>query len=376
MNDQTIRVLLVEDDPAETRLIRSLLAEVPSMHFIWERVEKLSVATDILRHEPFDLVLLDLWLPDSQGLDTFSRLYPHAICLPIIILTNIKDELLALKAIQLGAQDYFVKGQGDGEFLGRALRHAIERKHTETTLRVKIRELTVVAQQLEQAVRIGHELNNALATVMLSIEALLGQIPSEDLKHTDLQVVHDEVSRMGRLVANLLQLNHRRRQQASKAQVREDLASRPGLLQYLHTNNIVPVQDEFTYFFHTVEAGTAGYILKGDAANELIAMIYRVFQEGVLIPRTLGPRLLHDSPEQIKTSGMPSYKQLSHHERDIVQFIAQGCTNKEIAQRLSMSVRTVERHRSSIMNKLGLQNRAELIAFAVKHGFLNGDDTK
>src|SRR5688500_12274376 len=114
MTNQTIRVLWVEDNPGDIQRIHSLLTEAPSVDFTWEHVEQLSIATEILRTEPFDLVLLDLSLPDSQGLDTFNRLYPHAICLPIVILTNIKDEPLALQAVQAGAQDYFVKGQVDG----------------------------------------------------------------------------------------------------------------------------------------------------------------------------------------------------------------------------------------------------------------------
>lgn len=368
MTDQKFNVLLVEDNPGDIRRIRSMLAEGPSVHFTWEQVEQLGVATEILRNEPFDLVLLDLSLPDSQGLDTFNRLYPHAICLPIVILTNINDELLALQAVQAGAQDYFVIGQVDSERLVRGLRHAIERKHTETALRVKIRELTVILQQLEHAVSIGYQLNNSLATVSLSLRTLLAVTKPDDLKHTDLQMVQDEVNHMGRLAANLLQLSHHGPSQISKAAAPEKTKDTPDLIQYLRDHKIVTVQDDEPYFFQTLEGGSAGYVLKGASVNELVAMIQRVIQEAVLIPRTLGPRLLNDYLEQIKAGGIPSYEQLSPREREVVRLIARGRTNKEIAKRLSISVRTVERHRSSIMNKLGLQNRAELVAYAVQQG--------
>ena len=371
MTHETIHVLLVEDNPGDIQRIRSLLAETPSVHFTWEHVEQLGVATEILRKEPFDLVLLDLSLPDSQGLDTFSRLYPHAICLPIVVLTNINDEPLALQAVQAGAQDYFVKGQADAEFLVRALRHAIERKHTETALRVKIRELTAMAQQFESAIKIGHELNNSLATVSLSIETLQAETQADDLKLTDLQMVQDEVIRMGRLVANLLQLSHHGPTHISKATTPQDVTSPPDIIQYLREHKIVTVQDSEAYFFQTLGGGSAGYVLKGTSVNELVAMIQRVIQEAVLIPRTLGPHLLNDYLEQIKADKMPSYEQLSLREREVVRLIARGRTNKETAKRLSISVRTVERHRSSIMNKLGLQNRAELVAYAVQQGILN-----
>ena len=120
----------------------------------------------------------------------------------------------------------------------------------------------------------------------------------------------------------------------------------------------------------------AGYVLKGASINELVATIHQVHREGVVIPRTLGPRLLYQFSEEIKTIGTPHYGQLSPREREVVRLIAKGRTNKEIAKRLSISVRTVERHRSSIMNKLGLQNRAELIAYAVQQGLMSGEDAK
>jgi two-component system response regulator NreC len=119
-----------------------------------------------------------------------------------------------------------------------------------------------------------------------------------------------------------------------------------------------------------------GYILKGASINELVATIYRVIREGVMIPYTGGPHSLNHFWEEIRTVGVPHYQQLSPREREIVRLIARGRTNKEIAKRLSISVRTVERHRSSIMNKLGLQNRAELIAYAVQQGLMSGEDAK
>jgi DNA-binding NarL/FixJ family response regulator len=139
---------------------------------------------------------------------------------------------------------------------------------------------------------------------------------------------------------------------------------------------MITVKDDETYFSQTVEAGTAGYILKGASINELVATIYRVIRESVMIPRTRGPRSLNHFWEEIKAVGVPRYEQLSPREHEIVRLIARGRTNKEIAKRLSISVRTVERHRSSIMNKLGLQNRAELIAYAVQQGLMSGEDAK
>jgi len=139
---------------------------------------------------------------------------------------------------------------------------------------------------------------------------------------------------------------------------------------------ILTIHDDEAYFFQALQAGAAGYVLKGASRNELLATIQHVIEEALLIPPTLAPHLLADYLGQVKADRIPSYGQLSPREREVVQFIARGRTNKEIAKRLSISVRTVERHRSSIMNKLGLQNRAELVAYAVQQGLSSGGEPK
>jgi len=135
---------------------------------------------------------------------------------------------------------------------------------------------------------------------------------------------------------------------------------------------ILTVHDDEAYFFQALQAGAAGYVLKGASRNELLAALRLVIYGGVPIPRKLGPRLVNDYLERVRKGEAPSYQQLSPREREVLRLVAQGRTNKEIAGQLSLSVRTVERHRSSIMNKIGLQNRAELVAYAVRQGFLSG----
>jgi two-component system response regulator NreC len=115
-------------------------------------------------------------------------------------------------------------------------------------------------------------------------------------------------------------------------------------------------------------------VLKGASVSELLAAMRLVIHGGVPIPRALAPRLLNDYLKRAEIGAAPGYQQLSAREREVLQLIARGLTNKEIAEQLSLSVRTVERHRSSIMAKAGLQNRAELVAFAVRQGILGGGD--
>ena len=122
-----IRVLLVEDELRDVHRIRRLLSEVRHPQFDLEIAQTLDEAVRRLRKQSFHVVLLDLSLPDSQGLRTFQTMKRQGHDIPIIVLTSTYDESLALKAVQLGAQDYLVKGQMASDLLVRAIRYAIER---------------------------------------------------------------------------------------------------------------------------------------------------------------------------------------------------------------------------------------------------------
>ena len=121
-------VLLIEDNPGDTRLIREMLAEDDTTAFRLVCVDRLSRALECLTEERPVLVLLDLSLPDSQGLETFSRVSTHSPNVPIIVLTGNDDQTLALNSVKAGAQDFLVKGRINSDLLVRAMRYAIERK--------------------------------------------------------------------------------------------------------------------------------------------------------------------------------------------------------------------------------------------------------
>jgi two-component system response regulator NreC len=135
---------------------------------------------------------------------------------------------------------------------------------------------------------------------------------------------------------------------------------------------VLTIHEDDAYFFRALEAGAAGYVLKGASAEELLAALRLVAREGVPVPPTLGQRLLADYTDRTRDDPPPSHAPLSPREREVLSLVADGRMNKEIAERLSISVRTVERYRASIMNKLGLHNRAELVAYAVRRGLLGG----
>src|SRR5262249_45467525 len=98
-----------------------------------------------------DVVLLDLGLPDSDGLDTFLELRRHAPALPVVVLTGLADETLGARAVQEGAQDYLVKGQVEGRVLARAVRYAVERRRAEETVRRYAERLELLSCRLIEA---------------------------------------------------------------------------------------------------------------------------------------------------------------------------------------------------------------------------------
>lgn len=126
-----ITVLLIEDNPGDARLVRELLAEAGGDGFRVCHADCLSAGLERMAEGRIDVVLLDLSLPDSIGLDTFARAYAQASSLPIVVLTGLDDEEVASQAMRMGAQDYLSKGEMSSSLLARSLRYAIDRKQAE-----------------------------------------------------------------------------------------------------------------------------------------------------------------------------------------------------------------------------------------------------
>jgi len=130
-----LSVLVVEDNPGDARLVQIYLEEETSPPFAVTVADRLAVALEHLARQTTDIVLLDLSLPDSLGLDGLARLRSAAPLLPVVVLTGTADDALALEALHQGAQDYLVKGQGDGELVRRAIHYAICRSRADAALR-------------------------------------------------------------------------------------------------------------------------------------------------------------------------------------------------------------------------------------------------
>jgi len=152
--DQPIRVLLIEDNPADARLIEFMLGEARGLRFELDWVADLTAGIARLRTHPIDVVLLDLGLPESTGLDTLRRLMAHKHSVPtLVVLSGLTDEEIAVQALQSGAQDYLVKGQVDSALLVRAIRYAIGRSQAEEALRQAHAEAQAAKLRAEDASR-------------------------------------------------------------------------------------------------------------------------------------------------------------------------------------------------------------------------------
>jgi DNA-binding NtrC family response regulator len=134
-----LNILLIEDNIGDVRLIQEMLRDIPEFRLI--DVNCLAAAFDYLDKNKTDIVLLDLGLPDSQGLETVTKVVTQMPLLPVIVLTGLKDDVIALKSIKVGAQDYLTKGKIEPDMLLRSIHYSMERKQAEEAAQEKASEL-------------------------------------------------------------------------------------------------------------------------------------------------------------------------------------------------------------------------------------------
>jgi diguanylate cyclase (GGDEF)-like protein len=178
MKGKTLRVLLVEDNAADARLLREMFAKESPSSFEMTHVSNMRDAVSHLAKGEVDIVLLDLGLPDTYGLESVQRAHAAAPGIPVIVLTGLDDEELAAKAMKAGAQDYLIKGQVENRALPRALRHAIDRHRTqvETTYLAQHDAVTnlpnrlVLNDRISQAISLARRRKTAMAVVFLDLD--------------------------------------------------------------------------------------------------------------------------------------------------------------------------------------------------------------
>ena len=212
-------LLVVEDNPGDARQLREIFNDGGSHNAELTHVACMIDAEKHLAERPVDIILLDLGLPDAQGLEAVRRTHAAAPNIPLVVLTGLDDESVALQALQQGAQDYLIKGQVDAHGLLRALRYAIERKTSEDAGKAAENQL-LQAQKVESLGRlaggIAHDFNNLLFAVHGYAELLTQDLGSKDAVRLDpdrLLLSVNEISRAAErataLTAQLLAFSRR-----------------------------------------------------------------------------------------------------------------------------------------------------------------------
>ncbi len=157
MGSEPVHILLIEDNEEQVQFLTQLLVTSDAARFEVSAVVTLDGALKRIKSGRLDLILLDLSLPDSDGLETFIRVIEHAPMVPIVVLSGIRDVAVAIETVQLGAQDYLVKGHVDNHLLIRSLQYAIERNRIQFQLKLAYEELEVRVQERTSALRDSNE---------------------------------------------------------------------------------------------------------------------------------------------------------------------------------------------------------------------------
>lgn len=183
----SVKILLIEDDLAEARLLQEVLKSFHLMEFSLVHVKRLREGVNQLQQDCFDVILLDLTLPDSQGLESVKLLVNHTPKVAIVVLTNTNDDKLALEAVREGAQDYLVKRHVNVDVLVRSVQYAIERQRASDLLReakqnlenqvqkrtdelMKVKEINQLQSNLVSM--FSHDFRTPLTTVLSCTELL------------------------------------------------------------------------------------------------------------------------------------------------------------------------------------------------------------
>lgn len=214
MNNATVKVVLVEDNPTDARLLRGFLLKAGSILFDLVHLEQLSEAIEYLSLNSCDIILLDLSLPDSHGLDTLREMAAIAPDIPIVVMTGLDDEATAIAALREGAQDYLVKGEISRNWLIHAIQYAIERQqilerlhHLNEELVRSNKELLRSNEDLAQfAYVVSHDLQQPLQSILSCAQtfarAYQGQLDEKADQY--LMYMVNASLHMGQLIYDLL----------------------------------------------------------------------------------------------------------------------------------------------------------------------------
>ncbi|TNE48416.1 MAG: hybrid sensor histidine kinase/response regulator [Deltaproteobacteria bacterium] len=202
-----VKVLLIEDDEGDAFFLEELFAGHASRSISLHWCKDLAEGLEALQQQHFDVVLLDLSLPDSIGLDTFLRVQEQAPSLPVVVLSGLDDDDVAIHAVEEGAQDYLIKGKVNRELLVRSLHYGIKRKQVEEELRLRTQALEDANKELRAfSYTVSHDLRTPLRSIH-GFAQLLERGPVGKINERGRHFVRNIVeasTQMERLISDLL----------------------------------------------------------------------------------------------------------------------------------------------------------------------------
>lgn len=173
MTSGNFNILLIEDNPDDAELIKAMFDDTPGSVATFTHAERLSSGLSRIDSGSFDVILLDLGLPDSQGLDTLRAVRSRVPSMPLLLLTGIDDEELGSAAVDMGAQDYLVKGQIDAPLLFRAVRYSIQRKKIEETVR-KGKDLSEALNNIYEIIDLSTDFSTIMSRIIAEAARAIG----------------------------------------------------------------------------------------------------------------------------------------------------------------------------------------------------------
>jgi len=206
VGDEKIRILLIEDNPGDARLIRELLTAAEGVSFNLEHADRLSTGLARLARGDINVILLDLSLPDSQGLDGLNKICEQTPKVPVVVMSGLSDEAVAVSAVQEGAQDYLVKGSVDSDLLVRSLRYAIERQHLRVALSESEAGYRLLADNSADVIWTAN-MKWQITYVSPAIKRLLGYTVEEMMRLAIKDILTpDSLKQAGKLIRNQMDI--------------------------------------------------------------------------------------------------------------------------------------------------------------------------
>jgi len=245
--DKCISILLVEDNSGDKRLISEMLAEANNAAFDVKYADRLEAAIGYLGQNEADVILLDLGLPDSQGLETLRKTYAQVSETPIVVLTGLNDEMIGVQAVNEGAQDYLIKGQVDAHLLSRTIRYAIERKQAEERerrLQLQLDLSNRLASLGLMVEGIAHEINNPLTSVIGFAQMLAVKDIPESTRE-DIKTIGDNAQRVADIINNLLTFAKQQKLERTYINVNDIIGATLKMRAYPLEENNITVTTQF-----------------------------------------------------------------------------------------------------------------------------------